>query len=403
MQKKKNNTGFWKSAWLDVMIITILTVIISANINFMKFTPSLIYQGESSGDAFTTDLFFRISNRTQAIYVEPDITLIDIDSIKGRVELAKLLSSVLGMNPKAIGFDVFFNNYLNSYEDSSFVELINSLQKDPRCIYANAYDTTSNSSLPDVSHSFFLSAEDSLIEGFVNFVYDEKYMNVREYLVEKNTKEGRQQSLTYRMLTSQNNGQTCIDSGLHYIDYRLTSFNELKIDSIDSSLVEGKWVLIGSLSRNKDNFNTPIGMMPGLKIHAYTLKSLLSKSHIRSANKVWDWIVLSIICFLSSVGLVYADYIVFKKKNKTWSFIFNEGAFSLLFIFLQVILLLLIAYLIFEYCNVFFSMQSSLNGALFVAALVKAIFAACMAYLCNKKKLKQLLETFMYYSTNKQL
>jgi len=400
MKEKGPKKSFWKNCWLDVIVITVLTVILSANINMSKFSPSILYQSNTSGDQFTTDLFFRISNSAKLAHVEPDITLIDIDSIKGRIELANLLSQVLEMKPKAIGFDVLFEDSKDSSEDSTLVGIIGTLREKGHCVYATAYKDSPSSCYPDISHSFFMSEADSLVEGFVNFIYDEKYMNVRQFRVEKLTNEGIQQSLTYRMVTSQNEGKEMQDSVAHYIDYRLSSFNELSANKLDSSLINNRWVLIGSLSRNHDNYNTPIGMMPGLIIHAYTLKTLLSKQRIQQASKVWDWIVLFIVSLLSSIGLVYADFLVFNTKNKIFGLIIQEGFFTVMIVFLQVTLLLLLAYLLFDYCNVFFSMQSSLNGALFVAALVKVLFAICMAYLSKKNMLKQLSGVFMYYSIN---
>lgn len=399
MNKKKKKNSFWKTCWLDIVVLTIFTLLISANFNLSKFSPSVLYRSDPSDDSFTTDLFFRISNSSEERRIVPDITLIDIDSIKNRTELVMLLSKVLDKKPRVIGFDVFFRERTNSAEDSLLAEFMSKIKHDGCFIFANDY---SDEALPQVSHSFFLGREDSLSEGFVNFIFDKKYMNVRTFRNEKETNEGRQQSLAYRMITSQKQDGMIDKDSIYYIDYRLSSFQELSPDEIEDAQIEGQWVLIGSKSESHDVYNTPIGMMPGLRIHAYILKTLLSKTPIHPSSKTGDWIVLFIVCLLSSLTLVYTDYYVFQSHNKKLGFIIQVGGFAFLLIFFQVLFLLLFAYILFEYCNVFFSMQSSLNSVLFVTAIVKTLYAVCMAYLGKKNKAKSLLDRFMYYSINIQ-
>ena len=373
MKKKQKKNSFWKTCWLDIVVLTIFTLLISANFNLSKFSPSVLYRSDPSDDSFTTDLFFRISNSSEERRIVPDITLIDID--------------------------VFFRERTNSAEDSLLVEFMSKVKKDGCFIFANDY---SDDALPQVSHSFFLGREDSLSEGFVNFIFDKKYMNVRTFRNEKETNEGRQQSLAYRMITSQKQDGVIDKDSIYYIDYRLSSFQELSPDEIEDAQLEGQWVLIGSKSESHDVYNTPIGMMPGLRIHAYILKTLLSKTPIHPSSKTGDWIVLFIVCLLSSLALVYTDYYVFQSHNKKLGFIIQVGGFAFLLIFFQVLFLLLFAYILFEYCNVFFSMQSSLNSVLFVTAIVKTLYAVGLAYLSKKNKAKSLFGRFMYYSINIQ-
>jgi CHASE2 domain-containing sensor protein len=360
-------------------------------------TPSVLYQNSTSGDFFTTDLFFHISNSSNEPTIIPDITIINIDSLISRKEIAYLLSNVLKMNPRKIGVDIAF--HMNKDQDDSLiVKIVNEQRLMKKCVFANDYYIDDNSELPSVSHSFCLNKKDSLIEGFANFIYDETFMNVRQYRSTKYTSEGEILSLTSRMIDYQERTSANSDNHIEIIDYRLSSFNEINANELDRELINNHYVLIGSLSRSHDNYNTPIGMMPGLKIHAYTLKTALSQNKIHSVNKIWEWFILIFICIFSSIGLVFADYSVLNSTNKMQSVIVQEGVWAFIIVFLQVSFLLLIAYLLLEYFDLVFSMQSSLNSALFVAAIVKSIYTIILTFLSKKGIAKSILNRLMYYS-----
>lgn len=402
MKDKNRNQSFWKNCWTDILLITIISVFFAANIDLSRISPSVLYKSSDSEESFTTDLFFRISNSSGEPRIIPDITLINIDSLKTREEIAKLITQVLSMNPKVIGVDVSFPKKGDTTGDSMLIVLCNNDKVIKKCVFANDYNIK-DKELPKVSHSFFLNGSDSYREGFTNFVYDEKYMNVRQYRLEKETCEGKQLSLSYRMVTSVNGNYDLSNNGkngLGYIDYRLKSFNELSPYQLDSNMIRDKWVLVGSLSKSHDIYNTPIGIMPGLKIHAYTLESILEGNRIHPSAPVWDWIILTLVCFFSVLGLVYVDFVIIKSENAIRGIILREGVFTFILVLLQVSVLMFGAYLLFEYLDLFFNMQSSLNGALFVVAVVKSLHSIIMALLYKSKIAKSVLGYFMYYSQN---
>lgn len=402
MKDMNRNQSFWANCWADVLLITIVSVFFAANIDLSRISPSVLYKSSNSEESFTTDLFFRISNSSAEPRIIPDITLITIDSLKTREEIAMFLAQVVNMNPKMVGIDIGFPKNGDTAGDSLLVDFCNNDKLIRKCVFANEYNIK-DKELPQVSHSFFLNGADSYREGYTNFIYDEKYMNVRQYRLEKETCEGKQLSLSYRMVTSvnDNHGLSNIEKDkVGYIDYRQKSFNELSPNQLDCDMIRDKWVLVGSLSKSHDIYNTPIGIIPGLKIHAYTLESILEGNRIHPSSPVWDWIILTLVCFFSVLGLVYVDYVILKSENAIWGIILKEGIFTFILVFLQVSVLMFGAYLLFEYLDLFFNMQSSLNGALFVVAVIKSLHSIIMALLYKSKIAKPVLKYFMYYSQN---
>lgn len=397
----KQRNHFWKKCRFDIVVLSVVTIIVTSNFNLSNISSAIMYHGKSAGESFTTDLFFRISNSLGSPEMVNEIKIIDIDKIKSRKKLARLFSRILKMNPRKVGVDIIFRGKTTADDDSVLLDVIDTLKTSKKFVFVNEYTSSNKTDFVPVLHSFFFEKQDKESQGFSNLIYDPSFMTVRQYRREKQTSEGVIRSLAFQMAYSKEYKENDISSPLQYIDFRKCSFPDINADSLNPEEIKDSWLLIGSLSKSHDNYNTPIGMMPGVMIHAYTLKTILYDRDIVTVGAFWEWFFLIIVSFMTCLLFVYSDFLAYYSSNKIKSKLIQQGTLVFILMFVQISLMLFIAYLIFEFFNVFFSMQGALNGSICVAAIIKSLYIIIMTILAEKNKILYLTNYSFYYSSNK--
>ncbi|MCL1471933.1 CHASE2 domain-containing protein [Argonema antarcticum] len=256
--------------------------------------------------------------------------------------LAQLLDKLQQYQPIVIGLDL----YRDRPVPPGYDKFVAHLKKNNRLIAICKFAADKESIAPPPK---------STIErlGFVNLLYDIDGINtVRRYLLSRypDAKEGFQDcntghsfsfQLAYRYL-DEKNIQTKVTSeqdwvfekpeynivfkslesragGYQNIDargnqvllnYRSSSevakqvtVTDILSDRVNSSLIEDKIILIGTIADSvKDNHNTPLGIMPGLFVHAHMVSQILStvldKRPLLWWLPQWGDAILVLICSL---------------------------------------------------------------------------------------------------------
>lgn len=229
--------------------------------------------------------------------------------------LAQLLDKLQQYQPIVIGLDIYRDRPVAPGYD----KFVAHLQKNDRLIAICKYAADKESVAPpsksiknwlgfvnllydidgiNTVRRYLLSRGEQPKEKFqdCNTVYSFSFQLAYRYLNKKNIKTLSQKqdwvfkkpeyNIVFKPLESRAGGYQNIDARGNQvlIDYRSTSeiakqvtVTDILSDRVNSSLIKDKIILIGTIAESaKDNHNTPLGIMPGLFVHAQMVSQILS-------------------------------------------------------------------------------------------------------------------------------
>lgn len=259
--------------------------------NFIHFDPlSSAFKYELS------DLYATIcSNKSPRL--NKDIVLVDIGYAK-REEIAKIIRNIRLHEPAVIGLDVLFQPALDSLKDSELLQTINE---------------TVNLVLPYNVDQSFLDKPDSVSTGYIDFLGNNGIIRNFVFSTRDSINNHPRFCFSSQVVRLYNEHLFTRELDLYRETIKRINYFPLEFEKIGLSQLEqagdslnfrDKIVLIGALTED-DLHLTPMGeKMPGLKIHAYTLATLLNNNPIENLNNAWINCILFLICVLFA-GLCY--------------------------------------------------------------------------------------------------
>lgn len=260
--------------------------------NFIHFDPlSPAFEYELS------DLYATICSNNPP-RLNKDIVLVDIGYAK-REEIAKIIRNIRLHEPEVIGLDVLFQPALDSLKDSELLHTINE---------------TANLVLPYNVDQSFPNKPNSVSTGYIDFLGNNGIIRNFVFSTKGSINNHPRFSFSSQIVRLYNEHLFARELELHgetikRINYFPLEFEKISLSQLeqaeDSLNFRDKIVLIGALT-DDDLHLTPMGKkMPGLKIHAYTLATLLNNNPIENLSNAWINCILFLICVLFA-GLCYA-------------------------------------------------------------------------------------------------
>lgn len=205
---------------------------------------------EHEADVAMSDFYIRTARRMSLPQVHPDILLLGVDSLS-RVEIAEVTELVDFLGAKVVALDVFMNNR-SPYDGETLSAL------------ASCENLVLPSSLTGADKGSIFTSIPGARYGYVNFDSVKEGGVVRQYTPSRDGKQ------SFADVICHNEKE---QGGL--IRYDGVEFDVITPDEISAEKVAGKTILIGNFNDFSDCHQTPIGVLPGVLVHAYTVRTIM--------------------------------------------------------------------------------------------------------------------------------
>jgi hypothetical protein len=302
--------------------------------------------------------------------------------------------------PKALGVDVIFEGVKDDYAGNDILkEAVGMLPSNT--VFATKlidYDSGTNEFTSSVC-SFFAN-DFHVKEGFTNLNDNLSGSKIREMSTQKKKNGEMYNSFSVRLCELCGISVSEKSPEFDYtINYKSLDFKIIPADSIYENIeyIKNRIVLLGTTREEADMYSTPIGKMPGVKIHAYSLLTLLENHKIIKVNKCLLFIIAIFLCWFLEI-CICGIYIFLRKRNSVWAmFLADSDIVRDVVIFIGLFILYLLLFILFAVKNVI------IEGALIFGCMAMMSFAietygVIVNVLYNKYQWKWLGERSNYIS-----
>jgi len=271
-------------------------------------TKSLSFFGviDESGDVPMSDMYQYVNSRTKPDKLT-NITLINIDPCKDRVEIAEVIEQIDSLNPKAIGLDVFFKNRKDPTADTILENVIRKCKNLVIACELKDEQREDNDKYNTCVRNFFVGQEEQIfIEGFVNADGDPN-STIREFTPQLFLQKEKSLDTIYSFAAQV--VRLCDETAFQKLlqrkgNFENINFQPLYLRKIDKNEIENnqehitdKIVLIGSFA--EDTHKTTINLqMKGIELHAYIISTILEGKYIDRLDNFWTKSMNILFCYL---------------------------------------------------------------------------------------------------------
>jgi len=290
------------------------------------------------------------------------ITLVDITPMHSRAKIAELLERIDSCGPAVVGVDVIF-------EDFGFDPLADSILQTTVPKLKNAVFAYKLTDYKEEEHTFkstvhsFFTDKTAVDTGYVNTVgglYTTclRYLSVNRNLQGKSVK-------SFTAAVAEKDMPGCLpanDANKYFINYAHKDFPVVSCDSVpfNAKLIKNRIVLIGTLNSEEDMHVTPIGKIPGLKVQAYSVQTLIDHHQTTEVNCVWHFFIIAICTYLTALWQFEWNSFLKKKKHPLLYF-FSESKLALrVLTFLWIALLAWGSYILYDKGGYYFNYAKTL-------------------------------------------
>lgn len=262
------------------------------------------------GDEQMSDMYLYINARKGPARLNPDITLVNVDSCKDRFEIAQLIEKIDSLHPKVIGLDIFFRNKKEAKVDSALESVIRKCNNLVISCILEGEQHEDKDIYTVCNRNFFVDEKtDRFTEGYINInsngfskvqTFTHKLFLKREnaldtlYCFPAQIVKLYDEKAYRRLLQRTGNSEL-----IHYQPFRFFELDKSEIDD-NQDVISGKIVLVGSFS--EDIHRTPVTpQMRGMEIHAQVISIILGDKYIDKIDNIWTKLLNVVFCYLFSI------------------------------------------------------------------------------------------------------
>lgn len=305
------------------------------------------------------------------------ITLVDISRLHQRGDIAKVIEQVNACEPAVIGIDIIFEGEKDDAQGNMMLE----------DAIIGAQETVIAQKLTDwkqADKSFhgrvrsYFTRDIPIMEGYSNVDGDITSQCLRKLTVERNLDGKPVLSLAAQCAVLYNDGSIPPDKRAdRLINYRHIDFPVIDPDSVTArpELIKGRIVLIGTITEEQDMHFTPLGKMPGMKVQAYSIQSLLEQHNIYIASEGWQIALAIVVCWLTAYLQFHVLHFIRRRKSLFGMFLSNSNLFMRFFTFGWLGLLTWLSFISYARYNLYVPMGIVLMPVILVAE-GRAIYGA---------------------------
>lgn len=286
--------------------VTMLALLFASMLS-SPFTATVggMFSSPERGDFRMTDLYMQAAEGRPVRQLEDRIIIVDIGRA-GRAEIADALRVISFCDAAAVGLDVnFAAPGPDAAVDSTLIDAIYSM---PNLVLpmgvAQADEKAEEFVVTD--RPFFAEMADGLRFGVVNLPAEHENACIREFAVDYPMSDGMRIPSFVTSIAAAG-GAECVDdmarrgNSRELIDYASREIEVMTFEDVEEhpERLNGKYVLVGSMEEAGDMHGTPISSyMSGVRIHAYSLSTLLDERWLAPTPKWLETLVAGVLCFI---------------------------------------------------------------------------------------------------------
>jgi CHASE2 domain-containing sensor protein len=352
-----------------------------------------------------TDIFYHVISEN----AEPDtsriITIVDMTEITDRKRLADVLEEIQSMQPKAVGVDIVFEGW--KPDTVGDMRIMDVAAESKNTVFAYRLLDYENDSVgyAQERHSFFTDIV-PVKEGFTN--YERTLYNVlKRHSNLQLTCKGQQRTSMInevaKIYTTESDASDTIPSDVKKLDvnFRPTVFPVVPADSLRaySSLIKDHVVLYGAVNELSDTHYTPIGVIPGVELLAYSLQTIFEQNEVKYLSTTMTVIVSFFIVLLTY--LLKNAYMSWATRQKSeWVQFLMTSTFVVgMLLFIWSSILVGISFVLFYKTNLCVNLGWALAAIPFLGG-AKEFFGLTMQRLSGNIRLFMIIVLFGAFSIN---
>lgn len=354
---------------LSVVVAVLASFLITKDIN----ANSVITLLDGKSDFSISDFYNRVEANREEKTIDPNVVVVNIDSVFDRADLAALLEAVEQCHPKVVGIDALFAYPKDEASDHALITTLKRYVKN--IVLAAQLDEETQC----VTSNFATQSVPQAGWGVVNLVSKGRHGVVRTYrplYAAKDTFPSFALSVCEHMSVPVR--RTAKVQHIYYSDHEFVTLNPSEVKS-HADLIHGKVVLLGTIGEAADLHVTPLSFdYPGVLIHANIISNMLDGKYLTVVDDVLNWFIGIVL----AIGMAFFYLSLSGRKSKP--------------VAIRLTLVLLVALGIVLGCFVYSVFRVSINvpKILLIVALGQLaldVYFACEDFLTNRlfKKTKK--------------
>ena len=304
--KNKEMPTFKRHVIVTVLAFGIVGMyaLFALNLSMFKAIPAF------SNDYTINDFYYTILNATtseEEIDTSMVVTMVDMTELPDRRALSEALEDIMALEPKAVIVDMIFQGRKEDVVGDSMIAA--TAANHPNIIFSFEYtdDTWTGEEFTGARHSFFADSLE-INEGFCNMPRSIYGHLKRKYSVGENI-EGKLQPSLIKAAVDMYAGTEVEPLSTKQVDINYTpkAFVTLFPDEVfeHADEITDRIVIFGALTDQTDMHDTSQGKIPGPKVLAYSVETMLNRNAITNAPEWITWTIGFIIVLLTKILFDY--------------------------------------------------------------------------------------------------
>ena len=357
---------------IDHFIVAIISLLFTAILFFLfSFNVGFLNPVRRAfADFSMSDVYYSILWQGTEPTESQDITLIDIDTLFLRRDIAQVIKQIDQYKPKVVGIDIIFEGQKFDSEGDSILAQTLEENIENKVIGYKLLDPESGiMNFKNSLHSYFVDNISYIQEGYTNALYSEAGTTLRMFTIFRKENGIPNYSFPAQVYSNyiEEEYKEIDTTQLNdrHINFSTINFPIVRFDSIANhpELIKDRIVLIGTINEEADMHYSPIGRISGLKIQAYSVQSLIDRYEINVMDQGSVWLIAFLATYITGL-LQFGILRWLKKKNRAWTkFLLKSVVFIRLFTFFILALIAYFAFLLYAIEGIFISTTAILVAA----------------------------------------
>lgn len=306
MSSNKPNSNFFR--WLKPVVVAAFAFVIVWGYVFISLNLSFLNPISDAIKSFSiTDKYYQMMDEKDS----HAIVIVDLTPLRDRRDIAIALREIVDCKPAVVGVDCVFEGEKPDTASDNALRQIAAECPDMVFSYRLLDEKPGGIGYTRSIHSFF-AEEMSVHEGVTNMQRENLYTGIKRMLNPGWTVNGEKQPSFVGELVNiyaKKEMMTADDDEVR-INFAPTRFPVIAPTEILSSSeqIEGRIVLLGTMTDETDMHYTPVGKMAGVKLLAYAAQTVIEG---RQMKELPHW--LTVVCSLLLVMLTDALLLAYER------------------------------------------------------------------------------------------
>lgn len=325
-----------------------------------------------------TDKYYQMMSEKESHLV----VIVDLTSLIYRDDIAQALEDIEACNPAVIGVDCVFEGEREDTAADNAIRRVASkydnIVYSYRLLDEQGYGIGYSRSV----HSFFTDTI-KVHEGVTNMQFDNLYSSIKRKLKAGWLVNGKKEPTLVGEVVNYYAKEKVLDVTDKdvNINFHPTRFTKIDPSEIlqNRAQIEGRIVLLGTLTDETDMHFTPLGKIAGVELLAYAAQSILEKEEIVEFP-LWIQVIIAVLLVILTniMQRTYIDWTI-SNNNPFIRYVIGSTYVMGLFTFLWIALIMWITFLCFSLYGVNVETGWPIAAMAFLAT-ARSFYAACEAY-----------------------